>query len=149
MHSKDDLLSKEVLQSCWEAADKSYAVMPDIASKFLHCKHISHTGAVSSIFAFPGSHNLADWEVNTDFQQESASVLAAKLADCKVHAGFARRVMLILDSSDFKDELTKAIAASNAIIFTGHSLGGAVAVLATLNLLGRQACWSSYQLISC
>ena len=145
MHAKgDDLFSKEVLQACWEAADESYGVKPDVARKFLLKQHTSNSGAVSSIFAFPGSHNLADWEVNTDFQQESASVLAAQLDGCNVHAGFARRARLIANGEKFQDELDKfsdevdkAVAAGHAIIYTGHSLGGAVATLATLRLLGR------------
>ena len=64
-------------------------------------------------------------------------MLAPNLAGCQVHTGFARRVLLIMGSSGFEAELAEAVAAGNAVIFTGHSLGGAVATLAAVVLLSR------------
>lgn len=137
MASRDGLMTNDMLQACLKSAKESYDVEPDIASKFLHCKHTSSpSGKKCSIFAFPGSHNLNDWVVNTRFQQEPASAMGLRLPG-HVHAGFARRVMEIFDSDSFRAELARAATARNTIYFTGHSLGGAVAMLATLIFLDR------------
>ena len=130
------LISNVLLQACLQAADDSYRVQPDLPSKFLH--H-APAGAATSIFAFPGSHTMGDWVLNADFQQEPAAVLGAALTGGRVHTGFARRALEVMGGGGFEAELAGAVAAGNAVIFTGHSLGGAVATLATLVLLSRQA----------
>ena len=136
MASWDGLMTNDVLQACLEAAKESYDVEPDVPSKFLHKHASSPSGKTCSIFAFPGSHNLEDWAVNTSFQQQPASVMGLSLPG-HVHSGFAKRVMDIHDSDIFRNEWAEAVAARNAIYFTGHSLGGAVAMLSTLIFLDR------------
>ncbi|XP_057826071.2 protein EDS1B [Cryptomeria japonica] len=59
-----------------------------------------------------------------------------------VHKGAFNRFVRILESSDFKNKIQGL--RSQAIIFTGHSMGGAVATLATLWFLQKKARNLSY-----
>ncbi|KAK9902102.1 hypothetical protein WJX75_004516 [Coccomyxa subellipsoidea] len=55
--------------------------------------------------------------------------------ELKAAIGWATRLGAVLTSSSFKRELEDAVTSGKRIIFTGHSLGGAVATLAALMLL--------------
>jgi dipeptidyl aminopeptidase/acylaminoacyl peptidase len=97
-----------------------------------------------SIFAFPGSHNINDWVTNSAFTQLAANNFESLQphftgTDFYLHRGFAERLGVIVTQTDFMKELDEALAAGHRIIFTGHSLGGAVATVAALLLLSRQA----------
>ena len=57
--------------------------------------------------------------------------------DCCVHRGFLRRFEQIAATEQYKDMLRAA--AGSTVVFTGHSLGGAVALLAALSCKSKCA----------
>ena len=57
-------------------------------------------------------------------------------AEAKVHRGFLQRYKRIADSLEYQSALNGAFK-TGRIVFTGHSLGGAVAVLAALDCKER------------
>ena len=143
MEAAAQILTDEELKAAIGAALDSYNVLPDKPWNFLH-HAISIEGQAISIFAFAGSHNMGDWVSNSEFKQCTASQEEALLPyfsglDGCVHQGWATRLGAVLTSSSFKRELEDAVTSGKRIIFTGHSLGGAVATLAALMLLNRCA----------
>lgn len=148
----ESIFTKGELQSCLTAALDSYGVQPDLPSKFLYSQlSTGESGKVVSIFAFPGSHTFGDWVQNSHFKQCSASAFAPLAPnfqglDCSVHEGFFGRLGEIVagpkdskTASVYIAQISAAVAAKHRILFTGHSLGGAVAMLAALMMLNRQA----------
>ena len=57
--------------------------------------------------------------------------------DCCVHRGFLRRFEQIAATEQYRDMLKAA--AGSTVVFTGHSLGGAVALLAALSCKSKCA----------
>ena len=81
------------------------------------------------VVSFRGSNNLADWITNLAFAKTSYSC-----SRCKVHSGFNGAY------EDLKNQVRSLVSAyrssypSAKLIMTGHSLGGAIASLAALDL---------------
>ena len=100
-----------------------------------------------TFIAFPGSHNSADWAVNANFAAVTATsiVSADSSQNVMVHKGFLQRFLQLLNGATNKEGhtlpqvLQRARQEESSVIFTGHSLGGAVASLATIWALHRQA----------
>ncbi|KAI1016627.1 hypothetical protein LB504_006988 [Fusarium proliferatum] len=82
------------------------------------------------VVSFRGSINIRNWLTNLDFGQEDCSLVSG----CGVHSGFQRAW------NEISSQATAAVASARKanpsfkVISTGHSLGGAVAVLAAANL---------------
>ena len=113
----------------------------DLPSNFVH-RSRNINGRAIEVFAFPGSHNLGDWVTNFEFKQcmlSDVHDLQPHFAGVStlVHKGFAERLGITMQAGTYKEKLDAAVAANKRIIFTGHSLGGAVATLAALTLLYR------------
>lgn len=82
------------------------------------------------IVAFRGSSNIKNWI--SDF--DAAQVGYGKCSGCNVHHGFYTSYMTV--SSSVKAQLTTLVSKyRNAPIYvTGHSLGGAIAIVAALDI---------------
>ncbi|XP_062116388.1 protein EDS1L-like [Humulus lupulus] len=95
------------------------------------------------IYSFPGSWSVTSWygnrrpfgekEINLHLFPSMRSISNEKKAE--VNEAFESRFQSILENSKFKDEVQKAARESKQIVFTGHSSGGPIAVLATIWLL--------------
>ena len=137
-----DICSNEELRAALIASLESYKMLPDRESNYFPRE--VEGSRDTSIFAFPGSHNVEDWVSNFEFEQclaSEESILQPHFAGLSghVHKGFARRLGTIVRDSKLMGEIDTALTSSKRIIFTGHSLGGAVATLAALMLLNRHA----------
>ncbi|XVE57062.1 hypothetical protein DITRI_Ditri04bG0061600 [Diplodiscus trichospermus] len=108
------------------------------------------------IFSFPGSWSVVQWfsrqpfgEITID-QSELLSPrgnhidkVATSLRSigrdelATANEGFLRRLEMILSISSLQTEVESAITEKKQIVFTGHSSGGAIAILATVWFLER------------
>ncbi|XVF12169.1 hypothetical protein REPUB_Repub08aG0091200 [Reevesia pubescens] len=102
-------------------------------------------------FSFPGSWSVGHWYTRPPFGEikiDRSELLSPKGHDkvatslrsigrdelATVNEGFLRRLEMILANS-LQSEVEKAITEKKQIVFTGHSSGGAIAILATVWLL--------------
>ncbi|KAL5544327.1 hypothetical protein UlMin_008111 [Ulmus minor] len=96
------------------------------------------------IFSFPGSWSVQDWyskgpfgdtEINQEFFPSLRSIGKDEFAT--VNEAFQERFQSIKDNNpQFEKEVLKAVN-KKQVIFTGHSSGGAIAMLATIWLLEK------------
>ncbi|XP_039130359.1 protein EDS1L-like isoform X1 [Dioscorea cayenensis subsp. rotundata] len=99
-----------------------------------------------SIFAFAGSWSADDWIVG-DHAPFGASDIDSLLfpslktlvrdVPAAVNMAFLRSFQMILEASRLQAEVLKAVAERKQIVFTGHSSGGAISVLAAIWLLEK------------
>ena len=83
--------------------------------------------------AFRGSKNIANWLANLSYGQ--VAFYPSVCLDCKVHAGFLDSYNAV--SAAITDQvklLQKQWGAANPLFITGHSLGGALASIAAVDL---------------
>ncbi|KAE8670931.1 zinc finger CCCH domain-containing protein 5-like isoform X1 [Hibiscus syriacus] len=97
-------------------------------------------------FSFPGSWSAAHWFTRQSFGEikvdqsdlQGKDKVATSLRSvgrdelATVNEGLLRRFEWILATSSLPTEVEKAILEKRKIVFTGHSSGGAVAILATV-----------------
>lgn len=74
------------------------------------------------VAAFRGTSNMRDWWTDLDAFPLAAPV-AWHLPNCSVHRGFLSALQAL------GDDVSGALRACKSVIFTGHSLGGAMALL--------------------
>ncbi|XP_010272112.1 PREDICTED: protein EDS1L-like [Nelumbo nucifera] len=93
-------------------------------------------------FAFSGSWSVDDWFAQKSFGDSKVDLtLFPSLRSIGndetaiVNRSFLRRFETVLRTTQFPKEVEKAVAENKQIVFTGHSSGGAVAVLATIWIL--------------
>ena len=84
-----------------------------------------NAGTRTAFVSFRGSQDLEDWLRNVDAAPEDYAPIDGF---GRVHAGFQAAYRLVRDSIDAN--LPAACAGCDQILLTGHSLGGALAVLA-------------------
>jgi Lipase (class 3) len=78
------------------------------------------------ILAFRGSSNIQNWIINLSFNQ----VAYSRCGNCKVHNGFQTGYNTVKTAVISQIQALKALHRDAKIYLTGHSLGGALAVLA-------------------
>ncbi|GMJ00192.1 hypothetical protein like AT3G48080 [Hibiscus trionum] len=111
---------------------------------------VEHSRTSSDVFfSFPGSWSAVHWFTRQPFGEikvDQSDLLCPKGNDkvatslrsigrdelATVNEGFLRRFEMILANSSLQIEVEKAVTEKKKIVFTGHSSGGAVAILATV-----------------
>ncbi|KAF3796545.1 EDS1 protein [Nymphaea thermarum] len=130
-------LDNEVVRRCCSAAFDAHKSR----SRFTLNKSVR----THAIFAFPCSWSVGDWFRREGFGESkvdptlfpSLKVLGTGAVACANEA-FSSRFRHILEATSLELEVTKAIKKKRKIVFTGHSSGGALAILATIWLLERR-----------
>nr|ABU43059.1 enhanced disease susceptibility 1 [Vitis vinifera] len=97
-----------------------------------------------AIFAFAGSWLPDDWFTHPPFgetKMDASTFPSLRSVGndevAVVNASFLRRFKAILDQLPLEREVQKVIADRRQVVFTGHSWGGAMAILATLYFLEK------------
>ncbi|KAF2311394.1 hypothetical protein GH714_022243 [Hevea brasiliensis] len=93
------------------------------------------------VFSFPGSWSLSDWfigssfgEVKVDLELFPSLKYIGLNQIATVNGAFLNRFNAILDNTQFKKEVETAVTDRKQVqvVFTGHSLGGPIAILAAI-----------------
>lgn len=79
------------------------------------------------ILSFRGSSNIQNWIINLSFNQ----IAYSRCGNCKVHNGFFTGFNTVKSTVISQIQALRALHRDAKIYITGHSLGGALAVLAT------------------
>jgi triacylglycerol lipase len=110
-----------------QASKTAYCNPPTIFGKHTDTQVIIHDVGDMVIVAFRGSKEIEDWLTDFDVDRVAFPVGA-------VHHGFSRAIRDIFDSlkSALQDPFARPVRP--ALYITGHSLGGALAVLAAFLL---------------
>ncbi|KAJ6358942.1 hypothetical protein OIU76_000633 [Salix suchowensis] len=97
------------------------------------------TSSSEVVFSFPGSWSVNDWFTGTSFGETKVDLqLFPSLkyigldVTATVNEVFLNEFKALLANPLFKNEVGKAAADRRQIVFTGHSSGGAIAILATI-----------------
>ncbi|KAL5722379.1 defense response [Ranunculus cassubicifolius] len=97
-----------------------------------------------AIFAFPGSWSVNEWfsrksfgKIDIDLTLFPSIRRVGNTDTAIVNQSFLRQFQFVLKASTLQDEVRKAETENKQIVFTGHSSGGPVAILATIWLLER------------
>ncbi|XP_028784104.1 protein EDS1L-like [Neltuma alba] len=104
----------------------------------------SNSGPKKVIISFPGCGSVKDWYSETPFGESQINLsLFPSLKSvgndeaALVNKSFLQRFEAILGKTSFTDVVEKAIGKKKEVIFSGHSSGAAVAILATLWALDK------------
>ncbi|KAL5722381.1 defense response [Ranunculus cassubicifolius] len=103
---------------------------------------LDKTDQSNAIFAFPGSYSVNDWFSHNPFGDTPIDpTLFPSLRSVGnnetaiVNESFLRKFDLVLKASNLQFEVSQAMGENKQIVFTGHSSGGPIAILATIWLL--------------
>ncbi|KAI4343796.1 hypothetical protein L6164_011104 [Bauhinia variegata] len=113
----------------------------------------SRSSSSQVIISFPGSWCVNDWfsgkpfgETKIDLEMFPSLRSVSNDEAALVNQAFLRRFQSILTSPSFQSEVQKAVSDNKRIVFTGHSSGAPIAILATLWALDK--CRSTNQISS-
>ncbi|GFP97694.1 protein eds1l [Phtheirospermum japonicum] len=127
-------LKEEIIQKACKLSVKAHDKSP--VKPYIHEKN---RGSTETYFAFPGSWSADDWYCGSPFGEIKVDV--SKFPSMRsigteeigfVNGAFSRRFEELLSRSSLATEVEKAISDRKQIIFTGHSSGGSIAILATI-----------------
>ncbi|OVA14328.1 Lipase [Macleaya cordata] len=100
---------------------------------------VKNPNSSSAIFAFPGSWSIDHWYSQSSFGASKIdTTLFPSLRSIGnnetaiVNGSFLQQFTEILRISKLREKVNKAVGENKQIVFTGHSSGGAIAVLATI-----------------
>lgn len=116
-------------RECADASARAYAAW-SVACLATDTQVLVQESADYIVVAFRGTSNLRDWITDAQFTQRLL-VEEADGAECKVHHGFLDAYESVI--SDLGHYLS-SIHRHRPVFVTGHSLGGALAILAALEL---------------
>lgn len=109
--------------------------------------HVDKHSSEAAFIVFTGSWSVIDWfsgdkafgfgetKINRELFPSMRSI--GNDEDATVNQAFLKRFELVLKNPKFQEEVETAIQQGKLIIFTGHSAGGAIAVLATIWFLEK------------
>ncbi|KAF9623265.1 hypothetical protein IFM89_000754 [Coptis chinensis] len=124
-----------IIKACSLAMEAHNSAAPNFLLDKIH--NSSH-----AIFAFPGSWSTDDWVSRKPFgaskidQTLFPSLRSVGKGDTAiVNDSFLGQFKIYLSDSNLQQEVRKAMAENKHIVFTGHSSGGPIAILATIWLL--------------
>eukprot|EP00406_Dinophysis_acuminata_P064540 CAMPEP_0179292540 /NCGR_PEP_ID=MMETSP0797-20121207/42906_1 /TAXON_ID=47934 /ORGANISM="Dinophysis acuminata, Strain DAEP01" /LENGTH=413 /DNA_ID=CAMNT_0021001651 /DNA_START=125 /DNA_END=1366 /DNA_ORIENTATION=- len=97
------------------------------------------SGEETRVVAIRGTERISDWAVNLDFEPVPFEARWAfrQKHPVLVHRGFYRAARKLLRDSRLRAVVARAAEAGRRVAFTGHSMGGTVAVLLALLLAQR------------
>lgn len=139
----------QLLESSLHIASKAYAAARDEATKDAEFIHDSHTGTLSGVTTFEnsgdvyvffaGSTSWTDWiRVNADVKLDTIPSSWGLSPKAKIHRGFLRGYAAVRTKlwSTLQDMILRT-GGSKRIVVCGHSLGGALATVAAVDIANR------------
>ena len=140
----DDVLA--ALQYSKESYGDHFKNVPRSEALFLRTTPPGGPSPVTTYIAFPGTASMADGVIDLKFGMRTLADLdqrsragALHTLPGSVHVGFLTRLQHVLATTAVAEAVKKAVKAKERVVFTGHSLGGAVATLACVWALCRCA----------
>ncbi|KAG9456740.1 hypothetical protein H6P81_001248 [Aristolochia fimbriata] len=128
-----------ISESCSLSMKLSQTSFPPAFLQSSGRSHQRGSSASHAIFAFSPFFSLHDWDHQIQHGDDLSLFPSLRLLGgyetALIHPPFLRRFHHILATSLLDHEVRKAVAERKRIILTGHSFGGAIAVLATVWLL--------------
>uniref|UniRef100_A0A0D6QTK3 Fungal lipase-like domain-containing protein n=1 Tax=Araucaria cunninghamii TaxID=56994 RepID=A0A0D6QTK3_ARACU len=135
------LINKDrILSDAWEASSQAY--------KYKEPFFVKYERRHDFVFiAFPGSNDVRDLMAESNFGEckinegnDYFPFFKSTATDepAVVHKPILKRFLFLLENTDFENKVYE-VGKNRKIVFTGHSVGGAVAALATVWLLEKRA----------
>ena len=118
-------------RECAAASTAAYSSRPTVSNQATDTQALVIEQAGCVIIAFRGTSNVRDFVTDAKFFRELL-VEEANGERCEVHRGFLSAYESII--ADLAVELRKMVVADHKVYVTGHSLGGALAILTALEL---------------
>ncbi|HXI73468.1 MAG TPA: lipase family protein [Verrucomicrobiae bacterium] len=118
-------------RECAAASAAAYSARPTVSNQVTDTQALVIEQAGCVIIAFRGTSNARDFVTDAKFFRELL-VEEANGDRCEVHRGFLAAYESII--ADLGHHLSCIVAGSRPVYITGHSLGGALAILVALEL---------------
>ncbi|KAG6537157.1 protein EDS1L-like [Zingiber officinale] len=140
--SRHGLVDTMLSDSRWRALIPLCCSLSMAANHSPSSPFLRHHSADSSVFAFPASWSSDDWilpgarshfgETDVDAALFPSIKSVGNDAAAAVNGAFLRFFKNLLEISPLSTEVQRAASEKKQIMFTGHSSGGSIAVLATI-----------------